>query len=106
MPPCRWPSASSGLTTVPASSTVTTRRRPTFPVSVATSSTDRPAPGRLTGNLLCERCLTGGQEGRKALPGPAQLVQDALPGRGVQRRIGPGDQVPEHRGERRVLAGQ
>ena len=60
----------------------------------------------MLGNPLCDRCLTGGQEGRKALAGPAQLVQDALPGRRVQRRIGPGHQVPEHRDERRVLAGQ
>ena len=39
MPPCRWPSASSGLSTMPASSTVITRRSTTLPVSVSTSTT-------------------------------------------------------------------
>ncbi len=44
MPPCRWPSASSGLITVPASSTVTTRRSTALPVSVSTSTTATCAP--------------------------------------------------------------
>ena len=49
MPPCRWPSASSGLTTVPASSTVTIRRSTTLPVSVSTSTTATCAPNGKVG---------------------------------------------------------
>jgi len=44
MPPCRWPSASSGLSTVPASSTVTSRPSTALPVSVSTSTTATCAP--------------------------------------------------------------
>ena len=49
MPPCRWPSASSGLSTVPASSTVTSRPSTALPVSVSTSTTATCAPNGTVG---------------------------------------------------------
>ena len=44
IPPWRWPSASSGLSTGPASSTVTIRTTTALPDSTSTSTTARWAP--------------------------------------------------------------
>jgi hypothetical protein len=44
MPPCCWPSTSSGLSTVPQSSTATCRTSVTLPVSRSTSTTAMWAP--------------------------------------------------------------
>ena len=44
MPPCRWPSASSGFKILPASSTVIMRVSVALPVSVSTSTTATWAP--------------------------------------------------------------
>src|SRR5499427_384910 len=67
MPPCRWPSASSGLITAPASSTVTIRRSTALPVSVSTSSTAMYAPNGKVGPGALNTARTSSRSGSASL---------------------------------------
>ena len=67
MPPCRWPSASSGLITAPASLTVTIRRSTALPVSVSTSATAMCAPNGKVGPGALNTARTNSRSGSASL---------------------------------------
>src|SRR6202035_4318940 len=87
MPPCRCPSASTGFSTFPASSTVTWRIRVAFPVWVSTSTTARCAPNGNVG-LAGRKSTSADRPAGPALPGPAGGVQLQVGGAGLDHACG------------------